>query len=1090
MISRASMTLRCLAVLLVCFASAALARAQTVTWTGGGNGTSWSQPANWSSNPALPGAANDVVIPAGAQAINFDVAVTIRSLSLDRAMNLGGNCNNLTITNGITLPTAAGVLSTANIGCNQLVFNGTQSITGAGEITMGAASMRIAGASTLTVGPGVTIRNTTGSNGGGIGLDAGATLNNMGTIRASGQTFVINGTNATSTITNSGTIAAVSGGALGISVATWSNSGTLLVNAGTLNLGGTFAGLGTINRTGGTINLIGTYTGATLGVSAATGELRLGGGTYTGTTFTAADGQAFAVSNATTLSGVTVNAPLNLTADACNSLTITNGLTFQNGATITTAQIGCSQVLFSGTAQAITGNGTIASNAGALRIVGTHTLTVGSGVTLRNGAFGTALSIDAGGTLINQGAIRGTGAGLGFTVSGPVSSTLTNTGTIEAVNSGTMAITGVTWTNGGTIVVNTNGTANLGGTLASIGTINRSGGTINLSGNFTGASLTLSNATGPINFSSITFTGTTLNAIDGQTFGINNATTLSGVTLNAPLVLSNAACESLTVTNGLTLQGGATITTAQIGCNQILFSGPAQAIGGTGSIISNAGGLRIVGTHTLTVGSGITLRNGTFSSGLSVDAGGTLINQGTIRGTGAGLGYTVAGPATGTLTNTGSLEADSGGTLAISGLTWTNGGTLVVNAGSTLNLGGTLGALGTINRSGGTINLSGNYTGTNLTLSNATGPINFAGNMTFTGTTLSAIDGQSFGISGGTTFNGVTLAAPLVLSSAICNALTITGGITLQGGATITTAHVGCVQVSFSGSPQSINGSGTIACNEGSLRVVGTGSLTITPGITIRNDTANSAITLDDGATLINQGVIRAVGASRSFAIVGTANGTGSTFTNNGTLEALTGATMAFSTDLAATNNSQIFIDPGSTVSIAAGGTLTLGPAGRVTFRISGPGAANAGRITVNAAGTLNMGGAVTIAYVNGYAPTTCTPATTVITTSGAGATASGTFASATVPPAPGNLRSAVGYVGANVFFAFTSRADVAALGGALTPDGQLTADDIIAFLNAFFSGNLAVADVAGLGGTPGPDGTLTPDDLIVFLDSFFAGCQ
>ena len=67
--------------------------------------------------------------------------------------------------------------------------------------------------------------------------------------------------------------------------------------------------------------------------------------------------------------------------------------------------------------------------------------------------------------------------------------------------------------------------------------------------------------------------------------------------------------------------------------------------------------------------------------------------------------------------------------------------------------------------------------------------------------------------------------------------------------------------------------------------------------------------------------------------------------------------------------------------------------------------------------------------------------------------------------------------------------ADVAGLGGALGPDGQLTADDIVAFLAQFFAGGLSVADVASLGGTPPADGQLTADDVVVFLTAFFAGC-
>lgn len=67
--------------------------------------------------------------------------------------------------------------------------------------------------------------------------------------------------------------------------------------------------------------------------------------------------------------------------------------------------------------------------------------------------------------------------------------------------------------------------------------------------------------------------------------------------------------------------------------------------------------------------------------------------------------------------------------------------------------------------------------------------------------------------------------------------------------------------------------------------------------------------------------------------------------------------------------------------------------------------------------------------------------------------------------------------------------ADVASIGGSIGCDAQLTADDIIGYLDRFFANDLSVADLVGLGGSPGRDGLITPDDLISFLGAFFAGC-
>jgi hypothetical protein len=66
-------------------------------------------------------------------------------------------------------------------------------------------------------------------------------------------------------------------------------------------------------------------------------------------------------------------------------------------------------------------------------------------------------------------------------------------------------------------------------------------------------------------------------------------------------------------------------------------------------------------------------------------------------------------------------------------------------------------------------------------------------------------------------------------------------------------------------------------------------------------------------------------------------------------------------------------------------------------------------------------------------------------------------------------------------------KADVTGLGGTGGPDGLTTVDDLIVYLGAFFSGNLAIADVTNLGGAGAPDGQITVDDLIAYLASFFA---
>ncbi|MGH7130428.1 MAG: S8 family serine peptidase [Phycisphaerales bacterium] len=67
--------------------------------------------------------------------------------------------------------------------------------------------------------------------------------------------------------------------------------------------------------------------------------------------------------------------------------------------------------------------------------------------------------------------------------------------------------------------------------------------------------------------------------------------------------------------------------------------------------------------------------------------------------------------------------------------------------------------------------------------------------------------------------------------------------------------------------------------------------------------------------------------------------------------------------------------------------------------------------------------------------------------------------------------------------------ADIAAAGGAAGSDGQVTVDDLVFFLSAFFANNTASADIVGAGGSAGSDGTVGVDDLVAYLSRFFAPC-
>lgn len=68
------------------------------------------------------------------------------------------------------------------------------------------------------------------------------------------------------------------------------------------------------------------------------------------------------------------------------------------------------------------------------------------------------------------------------------------------------------------------------------------------------------------------------------------------------------------------------------------------------------------------------------------------------------------------------------------------------------------------------------------------------------------------------------------------------------------------------------------------------------------------------------------------------------------------------------------------------------------------------------------------------------------------------------------------------------SLADRVSIGGLRAPDGLLTGDDFVEFVNAFVLGD-GLADIVSVGGQPPADGLVTGDDLVAFVNAFVEGC-
>ncbi len=315
-----------------------------VSWTGGGDGVNWTDPANWSSNPSLPGSSDDVTIGVPANpTIQLSSAQSIHSLSSGELLSLnlgatlavattaqfsanvtllGGTISNctlstsggaqilvvaggfsavtlasdmtignagagtLTILNGLTFSGGAKITLDGTSNSTLRILSGTQTIGGTGEIVLGSAGpnslISLTGAPTVTVSPGVTIRGR-----GDINQPSGtATLINQGTISAnlSGQTLNI----VVNALTNSGTAQPANGGTLSANI-----PGSITFAGGTAQFNGSFS-TGSISISSGTTDFSNagpvtianaTLSGGTLAGTAdvnITNSLTWSGGTMSG----------------------------------------------------------------------------------------------------------------------------------------------------------------------------------------------------------------------------------------------------------------------------------------------------------------------------------------------------------------------------------------------------------------------------------------------------------------------------------------------------------------------------------------------------------------------------------------------------------------------------------------------------------------------------------------------------------------------------------------------------------------------------------------------------------------------------------------
>lgn len=749
-------------------------------------------------------------------------------------VNLQGN---VSITNGTLTTSGTGVIN--DVGGNDIFLN---NVTNSGAYVMqNNALTEISGTITNTG----TMTMQGAGNSTGFYLTGNAILAGSGTIAmtpGSSNTDVIYGASGT-VLTNQTTIQGA--GNIG-------NGQVALVNAsnGVINANASGVAL--------TLQPYGPTTATNAGLMEATsgGALNLNAGTWTNTG--------------------TIEAAAGSTVNLYNNVSITGG-TLESVGTGSVNNLGGYDVFLTGLTLAgtyniqnnaateingtITNNGTInllgSGNQTGLYVTGagsgSATLTGSGSIVLGNGggntfwgASGTSLTIDqnvSGVGNIGNGQLTLTN---NSTINANVSPTVANTPLYIQPSSGGMTNTGILEaTNGGTLALDGGAINNAGATIQAVGSDSSNNpSTVDLYNNvgITGGTLSTSGAGQIV-------------VLGGYSTSFANLTIGTGSVLN---VQNNGQINtSGTITNNgtITLQGSG---------NATYFYAPANTtLTGTGSLVLGSTASSYSGV--VEAASGMTLTNNETITGAGTIQDGTFINNGTVNSSVSG--QTLVLQSFQAATNTKTMEATNGGTLAFNGSTWTNtGATITAGTGSAVELynntsitGGTLSTSGT-----GQIFIPGGYTAilTGLTTSGTlnvqnNGQLQIAGTINNTGTINLLASG-----------NNTYLYAPTTA--------------TLSGGGTVVMGSTGG---NYSGVVQA----GATLTNNETI----TGAGTIQDGTFVNGGTINSSVS---GQTLLLQSFTAA--------------------TNTKTMEATNGGTLAF--------NGSSWTNTGGTISAATGSAVEL----------------------------------------------------------------------------------------------------------------------------------------------------------------------
>ncbi|MDB5132167.1 MAG: hypothetical protein JWR02_1916 [Mucilaginibacter sp.] len=569
-------------------------------------------------------------------------------------------------------------------------------------------------------------------------------------------------------------------------------------------------------------------------------------------------------------------------------------------------------------------------------------------------------------------------------------------------------------------------------------------------------------------------------ALSSQPTLITAATVVNSITFGstAASTLTVATGGALTLTNGITINGGATSnitgTGGTISTGSLAFaSGSASSLTLTNIALPISGDLTINGSASATI-----IKSGTGT----ITAGTTTFTTGTssLALTGIALpiasALTVNGGALATVSGTGTITANSAtfASGAISSLSLTTGAgaftvtnalTASTGASATLSIGAALTpTAGSLALNGGAaLTLSG--TGS-LTAGSATLGAGTASTLTLSGGAFHITNALTVSAGVTSTFTGsaAVTAGSATFTSGTASTLTLTGvPFTVTNALTAPTGCIGTLSIGTGLTPSA----GSLALNGGgALTLSGVGSLTA-GSATLGAGTA-STLTLSGGAFNITNALTVSAGVTSTFTGTGSVtagsatftSGTASTLTLTGVpftvtnaLTAPTGCagTLSIGTGLTPTAGS-LAINSGSALTLTGAGSLTAGSATFAsgtasTLTISG------GALTVTNALTISAGATSTI---TGTGPITAGSATF----------GTGTAASLTLTGVPLTVSNALSIVaGASATLAGTGSVSTHSLtfagaSAALTVTSPL----IVTTTNDFTVNTGATASIAGTG--------------------------